>query len=72
MHDFSPWTMPNGLFWIVKVPDNAVQISPDGNTLTIHLENVPVVDAFIEETDEVETGDARQTCRDEENKAGSR
>lgn len=38
--------MPNGLFWIVKVPDGAVQISPDGNTLTIHLENVPVVDAF--------------------------
>jgi hypothetical protein len=28
------------------VPDSAVQISPDGNTLTIHLENVPVVDAF--------------------------
>jgi hypothetical protein len=27
------------------VPDSAVQISPDGNTLTIHLENVPVVDA---------------------------
>jgi hypothetical protein len=24
-----------------------VQISPDGNTLTIHLENVPLVDAFI-------------------------
>ena len=39
--------MPNGLFWIVKVPDSAVQISPDGNTLTIHLENVPVVDAFM-------------------------
>ena len=38
--------MPNGLFWIVKVPDSAVQISSDGNTLTIHLENVPVVDAF--------------------------
>ena len=38
--------MPNGLFWIVKVPDSAVQISPDGNTLTIHLEQVPVVDAF--------------------------
>ena len=39
--------MPNGLFWIVKVPDHAVQISPDGNTLTIHLEQVPVVDAFM-------------------------
>jgi len=45
VHDFNPWTLPNGLFWIVKVPDSAVQISPDGNTLTIHLENVPVVDA---------------------------
>jgi hypothetical protein len=45
VHDFNPWTSPNGLFWIVKVPDSAVQISPDGNTLTIHLENVPVVDA---------------------------
>jgi hypothetical protein len=38
--------LPNGLFWIVKVPDSAVQIGPDGNTLAIHLENVPVVDAF--------------------------
>ena len=46
VHDFSPWTLPNGLFWIVKVPDSAVQTSPDGKTLTIHLENVPVVDAF--------------------------
>lgn len=46
VHDFNPWTLPHGLFWIVKVPDSAVQISPDGNTLTIHLENVPVVDAF--------------------------
>lgn len=46
VHDFNPWTLPNGLFWIVKVPDSAVQISPDGDTLTIHLENVPVGDAF--------------------------
>ncbi|HEV2101842.1 MAG TPA: hypothetical protein VGR58_03595 [Candidatus Acidoferrum sp.] len=30
----------------MKVPDTAVQISPDGNSLTIHLQNVPVVDAF--------------------------
>jgi hypothetical protein len=47
VHDFNPWTAPNGLFWIVKVPDTAVQISPDGNTLTIHLEQVPVVDALM-------------------------
>ena len=44
MHDFSPWTLPNGLFWIVKVDDSAVQIT--GDTLSIHLVNVPVVDAL--------------------------
>jgi hypothetical protein len=44
LHDFSPWTLPNGLFWIVKVPDSAVQITD--NTLTIHLVDVPTVDAF--------------------------
>jgi hypothetical protein len=44
LHDFSPWTLPNGLFWIVKVPDSAVQITED--SLTIHLVDVPTVDAF--------------------------
>jgi hypothetical protein len=36
--------LPNGLFWIVKVPDSAVQLTDD--TLTIHLVDVPTVDAF--------------------------
>ena len=44
LHDFSPGILPSGLFWIVKVPDSAVQIN--GDTLTIHLENVPLIDAF--------------------------
>jgi hypothetical protein len=44
VHDFSPWTLPNGLFWIVKVPDSAVDI--DENTLHIRLKDVPTVDAF--------------------------
>ena len=44
VHDFNPGITPNGVFWIVQVPDDAVKISPDGETLTIHLENVPVVD----------------------------
>ena len=44
VHDFNPGITPNGVFWIVEVPDDAVKISPDGETLTIHLENVPVVD----------------------------
>jgi len=44
MHDFSPWQLPNGLFWTVKVDDSAVEIN--GDTLTIHLVDAPVVDAF--------------------------
>jgi hypothetical protein len=36
--------LPNGLFWIVKVPDSAVTITED--TLTIHLVDVPTVDAI--------------------------
>lgn len=44
MHDFSPWTLPNGIFWTVKVDESAVEIT--GDTLTIHLVDVPVVDAF--------------------------
>lgn len=44
LHDFSPGILPSGLFWIVKVPDSAVQITDD--TLTIHLDNIPEVDAF--------------------------
>jgi hypothetical protein len=46
LHDFSPGILPSGLFWIVKVPDSAVQISSDGSTLHIHLEQVPEIDAF--------------------------
>lgn len=44
LHDFSPWVLPNGVFWLVKVPDTAVQITDD--TLTIQLTDVPVVDAL--------------------------
>lgn len=44
MHDFSPWTLPNGLFWTVKVDAKSVTI--DGDTVTLHLVDVPVVDAF--------------------------
>lgn len=46
VHDFSPGIGSTGLFWLVQVPDDAVQISDDGNTLTISLTDVPVVDQF--------------------------
>jgi hypothetical protein len=44
VHDFNPGITPNGVFWIVQIPDDAVQIT--GDTLTIHLQNVGVVDQF--------------------------
>ena len=44
MHDFNPGILPDGLFWMVRVPDDALEIR--GNTVTIRLKNVPVVDTF--------------------------
>jgi hypothetical protein len=44
LHDFNPGITPNGVFWIVQIPDSAVQIT--GDTLIIHLENAAVVDQF--------------------------
>jgi hypothetical protein len=42
VHDFNPGITPNGVFWIVQIPDDAVQIT--GDTLTIHLQNIAVTD----------------------------
>jgi hypothetical protein len=44
LHDFNPGITPNGVFWIVQVPDSAVQITAD--SLTINLQDVAVVDQF--------------------------
>lgn len=44
MHDFNPGIAPNGIFWIVQIPDEAVQITD--KTLTIHLRNASVIDQF--------------------------
>lgn len=42
LHDFNGGIAPNGVFWVLQVPDEAVQITD--NTLTIHLHNASVVD----------------------------
>jgi len=42
VHDFNGGIRPNGLFWVVQVPDEAVTTTED--TLTISLTNVAVVD----------------------------
>ena len=45
LHDFSPYLLPNGLFWTVKVPNSALTVNTDGS-ITLHLVDVPVNDAF--------------------------
>jgi hypothetical protein len=45
VHEFNPGILLDGLFWIVQVPDKALEIQ--GNTVTIRLENVPLTDNFF-------------------------
>jgi len=34
----------SGLYWVVPVPERGLTISPDGNTFTLEMQNVAVVD----------------------------
>jgi hypothetical protein len=44
IHDFHPPIAPSGLYWVAAVPDSNVNVSADEKTITLELENVPVVD----------------------------
>lgn len=44
IHDFHPPISPAGLYWVVPVPDHGLTISPDGNTFTLEMQNVLLVD----------------------------
>jgi len=44
IHDFHPPITPSGLYWVVPVPNTGLTISPDGNTFTLEMQNVSVVD----------------------------
>jgi hypothetical protein len=44
VHDFNAGIAPNGLFWLLQIPDDAVVITD--KTLTIHLQNATVIDQF--------------------------
>ncbi|HXM95407.1 MAG TPA: hypothetical protein VOA64_14330 [Candidatus Dormibacteraeota bacterium] len=44
IHDFHPPIAPSGLYWVVPVPKETLNISPDGNTITLEMKNVSVVD----------------------------
>lgn len=44
IHDFHPPISPSGLYWVVPVPVGALNISADGNTFTLEMKNIAVVD----------------------------
>jgi hypothetical protein len=44
IHDFHPPIASSGLYWVVPVPEYGLTISADGNTFTLEMRDVPVVD----------------------------
>jgi hypothetical protein len=44
IHDFHPPISASGLYWVVPVPERGLTISADGNTFTLEMQNVGVVD----------------------------
>lgn len=44
LHDYTPGVSPSGLFWTARLPDDSV--SRVGNTITIVVEDLDVVDTF--------------------------
>ncbi len=46
VHDFNGGVQPSGLFWVVELAEDEVQISNDGRRASMHAEDVPVIDSF--------------------------
>jgi hypothetical protein len=44
VHDFHPAIRASGLYWVVDVPDGALQVSADGRSATLKLTRVAVID----------------------------
>jgi hypothetical protein len=46
VHDFNPGIEPNGLFWTVRIPDDAVQVDLAAGTAEMHVRDFELVDAY--------------------------
>ena len=46
MHDFNADIAPSGLFWTIQIPDDALTVSANRKTATLHLEDVSIIDSF--------------------------
>jgi hypothetical protein len=44
IHDFHPPIAPSGLYWVVPVPSGGLEVGSDGKSVTLAMQNVPVVD----------------------------
>jgi hypothetical protein len=44
VHDCHPPISPEGMYWVVPVPDGGLTFSADGKTATLAMKNVRVVD----------------------------
>lgn len=44
VHDFHPAISPSGLFWTVPIPAGGLTISDDGNSMTVEMRNVHLID----------------------------
>lgn len=46
VHDFNPGIAPNGLFWTVPLPDDAVRVDLAAGTAEMHVERLDIVDGY--------------------------
>jgi len=46
VHDFSPGTLPNGLFWTAQLPPDAFDVRDNGRSARLRLREQPLVDTF--------------------------
>ena len=47
MHDFNADIAESGLFWTVQIPDDALTVSANRKSATLHLEDVSLIDSFV-------------------------
>jgi hypothetical protein len=47
VHDLSPGTLPNGLFWTMELPQDAFDVHRDDRVARLRLRALPLVDTFV-------------------------
>ena len=47
VHDFNGGVAPSGLFWTLRLPDEAVVVSPDGRQMTVAVQDLALEDDVL-------------------------